>query len=120
MLITGIHKDYDITDRLNQLSVPTLFVCGRHGSTRPEETAWYHSLVPGAELVVFEYSSHLPRLEERKRTCRRCAASCTTLSEPLRRRFVHGRLPGLGWSPSPGSRWMKASTRVQASWDARA
>jgi len=45
MLITGIHKDYDITDRLNQLSVPTLFVCGRHGSTRPEETAWYHSLM---------------------------------------------------------------------------
>jgi len=64
MLITGIHKDYDITDRLNQLSVPALFVCGRHGSTRPEETAWYHSLVPGAELVVFEHSSHLPHLEE--------------------------------------------------------
>ena len=37
---------------------------GRHGSTRPEETAWYHSLVPGAELVVFEHSSHLPHLEE--------------------------------------------------------
>lgn len=35
-----------------------------HGSTRPEETAWYHSLVPGAELVVFEHSSHLPHLEE--------------------------------------------------------
>jgi proline iminopeptidase len=39
-------------------------VCGRHGSTRPEDTAWYHSLVPGAELVVFEHSSHLPHLEE--------------------------------------------------------
>jgi proline iminopeptidase len=64
MRITGIHKDYDITDRLGELSVPTLFVCGRHGSTRPEETAWYHSLVPGAELVVFEHSSHLPHLEE--------------------------------------------------------
>jgi proline iminopeptidase len=63
MRITGIHKDYDITGRLGQLSVPALFVCGRHGSTRPEETAWYH-LVPGAELVVFEHSSHLPHLEE--------------------------------------------------------
>jgi proline iminopeptidase len=64
MLISGIHKDYDITDRLGGLSVPTLFVCGRHGSTRPEDTAWYHSLVPGAELVVFENSSHVPHLEE--------------------------------------------------------
>jgi pimeloyl-ACP methyl ester carboxylesterase len=34
------------------------------GSPRPEETAWYHSLVPGAVLVVFEHSSHLPHLEE--------------------------------------------------------
>jgi proline iminopeptidase len=64
MRISGIHKDYDLTDRLGQLSVPALFVCGRHGSTRPEDTAWYHSLAPGAELVVFEHSSHLPHLEE--------------------------------------------------------
>jgi proline iminopeptidase len=39
MRITGIHKDYDLTDRLGQLSVPTLFMCGRHSSTRPEDTA---------------------------------------------------------------------------------
>jgi proline iminopeptidase len=64
MRITGIHKDCDLTDRLGQLSIPALFVCGRHGSTRPEDTAWYHSLVPDAELVVFEHSSHLPHLEE--------------------------------------------------------
>ncbi len=31
---------------------------------RPEDTAWYHSLVPGSELVVFEESSHMPHLEE--------------------------------------------------------
>jgi proline iminopeptidase len=64
MRITGIYKDHDLTDRLGELSVPSLFVCGRHGSTRPEDTAWYHSLVSGAELVVFEHSSHLPHLEE--------------------------------------------------------
>jgi proline iminopeptidase len=62
--ITGIHKDYDATDRLGELAVPTLFLCGRHHETRPEETSWYHSLVPGAELVVFEQSSHVPHLEE--------------------------------------------------------
>jgi proline iminopeptidase len=46
---------------------PTLFLCGRHDETRPEETSWYHSLVPGAELVVFEHSSHVPHLEEPER-----------------------------------------------------
>ena len=62
--ITGTHKDYDATRHLGELTVPTLFLCGRHDEARPEDTAWYHSLVPGAELVVFEQSSHMPHLEE--------------------------------------------------------
>ncbi|MDR6505587.1 proline iminopeptidase-family hydrolase [Arthrobacter oryzae] len=63
-VITGIHKDYDVTDRLGGLTVPTLFMCGRYGETRPEETKYYQSLVPGSEAVIFEESSHLPHLEE--------------------------------------------------------
>jgi proline iminopeptidase len=58
MRITGIHKDYDVTDRLGQLSVPTLFVCGRrHGSTRSEETAWYHSLGGWCSLLGYRSSA---------------------------------------------------------------
>jgi proline iminopeptidase len=62
--VTGTCRDYDISDRLGQLAVPALFLCGRHDETRPQETAFFHSLVPGAELVVFEESSHVPHLEE--------------------------------------------------------
>ena len=62
--VTGVCRDYDIGDRLGQLAVPALFLCGRHDETRPQETAFFHSLVPGAELVVFEESSHVPHLEE--------------------------------------------------------
>lgn len=65
--ITGIYKDYDVTDRLGELTLPTLFLCGRHDEMRPEDTAWYHSLVPGSELVIFEESSHVPHLEEPER-----------------------------------------------------
>lgn len=65
--ITGIHKEYDITGRLGEISVPTLFICGRHGETRPEETTLYHSMTPGSELVIFEESSHVPHLEEPER-----------------------------------------------------
>jgi proline iminopeptidase len=64
---TGTHKDYDGTKHLGELAVRTLFLCGRHDETRPEETSWYRSLVPGAELVVFEDSSHMPHLEEPER-----------------------------------------------------
>lgn len=65
--ITGIYKDYDITDRLGELTVPTLFICGRYDEMRPEDTEFYQSLVPGSELAIFEESSHLPHLEEPER-----------------------------------------------------
>ena len=63
-VITGIHKDYDITGRLAEVSVPTLFTCGRFDETRPIETAWYHSLVSRSELAIFEQSSHVAFMEE--------------------------------------------------------
>lgn len=63
-VLTGIHKDYDVTDRLGGLTIPTLFICGRYDEVRPEDTEFYQSLLPGSEMVIFEESSHLPHLEE--------------------------------------------------------
>ena len=65
--MTGVLKDYDRTDRLHEISVPTLFACGRYDEATPEATAWYQSLLPGSEMVVFERSAHMPMLEERER-----------------------------------------------------
>jgi len=47
--------------------MPTLFLCDRHDATRPEEPRWYAGLVPGAELAIFEESSHVPHIEETER-----------------------------------------------------
>ena len=66
-LITGSEKDYDITGRLGDITAPTLYICGRYGETRPEETTLYHSMTPGSELEIFEESSHVPHLEEPER-----------------------------------------------------
>ena len=74
----GTLRTYDRTPRLPELSVPTLFTCGRYDEATPEATAWYRSLVPGAELAVFEQSAHLPHLEERE-------AYLATVSEFLKR-----------------------------------
>jgi proline iminopeptidase len=63
-VVTGTLKEYDVTGRLGEIAVPTLFFCGRYDEATPESTAWYHSLAPGSELVIFEESSHLPHLEE--------------------------------------------------------
>lgn len=65
--MTGSLRDYDRTDRLAEIAVPTLFACGRFDEAPPETTAYYQSLVPGADLAVFEHSAHLPMLEEPER-----------------------------------------------------
>lgn len=65
--VTGRLRTFDRSDRLHEIAVPTLFTCGRHDEATPETVEWYRSLVPGAELVVFEDSAHLAHLEERDR-----------------------------------------------------
>jgi proline iminopeptidase len=61
---TGNLKNYDRTQRLHEIQVPALFICGRYDEASPESTAYYHSLVPGSEFVVLEESSHSPLREQ--------------------------------------------------------
>jgi proline iminopeptidase len=61
---TGATRGYDRTPRLHELAMPVLFLCGRYDSATPETTDWYRSLVPDAEMAVFEESSHVPMNEE--------------------------------------------------------
>lgn len=61
---TGNLKSYDVTSRLHEIEIPTLFLCGRHDEATPESLAHYQSLMPGSQLHVFEESSHKAYLEE--------------------------------------------------------
>jgi proline iminopeptidase len=61
---TGTLKSYDRTSRLREISVPTLFLCGRYDEATPESTAFYARRIRGAATVVFEKSAHMPHLEE--------------------------------------------------------
>jgi proline iminopeptidase len=65
--VTGTLATYDGTARLPTIDVPALFTCGRYDEATPATTAAYASLVPGAEVAVFEQSAHLPHLEEPER-----------------------------------------------------
>ena len=65
--ITGNLKDFDRSARLPEIKVPTLFTCGRYDECTPSATAWYHSLMPGSEMVIFENSAHMTHLEEPER-----------------------------------------------------
>jgi proline iminopeptidase len=57
--ITGELKNYDRTNRLNEIKVPTLFITGEFDEARPSTVKYYQSLVPGARCCVIENSGHL-------------------------------------------------------------
>lgn len=61
---TGPLKNFDRTDRLSEIEIPTLLTAGRYDEATPETTAWYQSLIPGSQLEIFENSSHMTMLEE--------------------------------------------------------
>lgn len=61
---TGNLINYDCTARVHEITVPTLFTCGRYDECTPESVTSFHNLIPGSELVIFEQSSHMAHLEE--------------------------------------------------------
>jgi proline-specific peptidase len=65
--ITGMLKDYDISGRLKEITVPTLFTAGEYDEVRPETVRLYQSLVPGSRLAVIENAAHLTMQDEPER-----------------------------------------------------
>ncbi|MDP9293117.1 MAG: proline iminopeptidase-family hydrolase [Actinomycetota bacterium] len=65
--VIGTLRDWDITDRLREIDVPTLLASGRYDEATPRIVQDIQQRIPGAEWVVFEESSHMPHVEERER-----------------------------------------------------
>ncbi len=64
--VIGNLKDWDIMDRLGEITLPTLFIAGRYDECTPEHMQLMHERVPGSELALFEQSAHMPFYEERE------------------------------------------------------
>jgi L-proline amide hydrolase len=62
--VIGSLKTWDITDRLHEITTPTLLVSGRHDEATPHIVEQIHQRIPGSEWTIFEHSSHLPHIEE--------------------------------------------------------
>ncbi len=57
----------DRTAHLGAITVPTLFAVGAYDLATPADARFYQRLVPGAELVVFDSSGHVPMHDEPER-----------------------------------------------------
>lgn len=65
--VIGTLKNWNITNRLGEIRVPTLVIGGRYDEATPTITETVHRGIPGSQWVIFENSSHTPHLEETER-----------------------------------------------------
>ena len=62
--VIGVIKDWDRTDRLSEIHIPTLILSGRYDKSTPMINEVLHRGIAGSEWVIFENSSHLSHVEE--------------------------------------------------------
>jgi len=63
--IIGTIKDWDVTDQLHRIKIPTLVTVGRYDEVTPRVAESIHRGIRGSKLVRFEKSAHLAMWEER-------------------------------------------------------
>jgi proline iminopeptidase len=56
---TGALRNFDVTDSLALITVPTLFMTGEYDEARPTTVENHASLVPGAEFAVIPDAAHI-------------------------------------------------------------
>jgi proline-specific peptidase len=62
--VTGVIKDWDRSDRLHEIHVPTLIISGHYDESTPMLNDLLHRGIAGSEWVLLEHSSHLAHVEE--------------------------------------------------------
>ncbi len=62
--VIGTIKDWDRTDRLSEIHVPTLILSGKYDEATPVINEILHRGIAGSEWILFEHSSHLAHVEE--------------------------------------------------------
>jgi proline iminopeptidase len=56
---TGTLRDFDVTDSVGMIRVPTLFTTGEYDEARAVTVRYYASLIPGAQVAVIPGAAHL-------------------------------------------------------------
>lgn len=65
--VIGTLKDWDITNRLHEIRIPTLLVSGRYDEASPTVVEEIHKGIAGSEWVLIEDASHCAHLEQPER-----------------------------------------------------
>jgi len=61
---TGKLSDYDRTNRLGEITTPTLLTGGEFDEITPATVEYYHSLIPGSQMAILENCAHATMHED--------------------------------------------------------
>lgn len=56
---TGTLLNYERTDKLPEIKIPTLYVCGEFDEALPSTVKYFQSLTPGSKMAVIEDAAHI-------------------------------------------------------------
>ena len=62
--VVGTLREWDVTERLGEISVPTLVVTGEHDEATPAVNRTVSGAIPGAESVIVPGCSHMAHAED--------------------------------------------------------
>ncbi len=62
--IVGTIRDWDVFERLPEITLPTLVLAGRFDECVPEHMREMHRRITGSGFELFESSAHMPFIEE--------------------------------------------------------
>jgi L-proline amide hydrolase len=65
--VIGVIKDWDRSDRLSEIHVPTLIISGEYDESTPTINEVLHKGITGSEWILLENCSHLSHIEEPER-----------------------------------------------------
>ena len=55
---------YDRTDRLAEITIPTLLTGGEFDEITPATVEYYHSLIPGSQMAILKNCAHITMHED--------------------------------------------------------
>lgn len=64
---TGNLKNVDLTEKLKEIKIPVLLMCGKYDMATPETTRFYMNQFPNGKMEIFDKSAHLMFLEEKRK-----------------------------------------------------
>jgi proline-specific peptidase len=80
--VTGVLRDWNVTDRLSEIQAPALVTGGRFDEARPSQMKVLADGLPNAELSIFENSAHLAFIDERESYIARLREFLHQLDDP--------------------------------------